>query len=248
MNSINILIVSDDEQASTNIKKSLKKEGYAKVNVIENTRMFRQKVQTYKPNLLMIDTSLSTEDDGIELASYVNEKYALPFILLSSKVDHRTLDKAKLVQPYGYIVKPCNPEGLNASIQIALHKHAQEHQRKIAIDTLESRSLELKKRIYHKKAVVGDELMFGDGYTLSGASCSILHQGKKIKLTKRENAFIQLLVNQLGSTVSFKEAIDYLWEKDVSENSVRTLAWRLRNKLPTEIIQNDSGFGYYINS
>lgn len=192
----------------------------------------------------MIDISLKSRDDGIELASHVNEKYALPFILLSSHTDHQTLNKAKVVQPYGYMVKPCNLEGLNASIQIALHKHEQERQRKKSVDILESGKLDLKKRIYYKKS--GNELSFGDGYRLNGTSCSIFHKDQKIKLTRRENAFMQLLVHQLGLTVSFDKAIHYLWEKKVSENSVRTLVWRLRNKLPTDIIQNNAGLGYCI--
>jgi DNA-binding response OmpR family regulator len=43
--------------------------------------------------------------------------------------------------------------------------------------------------------------------------------------------------------------MDHVWEENgATENSVRTLVWRLRNKLPTAIISNASGVGYYIEN
>ncbi len=246
MRSTSILIVSDDTNTSMNLKSSLNKQGYTTVNITESAAKFRQKLRAYKPQLIMIDTSLQTRDDGIELASHVREKYKLPFVFLSSHSDSTIINKAKLTQPYGYIVKPCNPLGLNATIQIAIHKYDQERQRAKDMNALEINRLNLQKRIYDKKAAV-KEVLFGDGYNLDKRSCTTFCHGEKIKLTKKENAFIQLLVSQLGSTVSFQQAIDYLWEqKGATENSVRTLVWRLRSKLPSDIIQNAQGIGYYI--
>ena len=68
-----------------------------------------------------------------------------------------------------------------------------------------------------------------------------------LKLTKKENTFIRLLVAQLGVIVSFEQAVNYVWENEgATENNVRTLVWRLRKLLPTPIIKNASGIGYYI--
>ncbi len=77
--------------------------------------------------------------------------------------------------------------------------------------------------------------------------CETFYKEKKIKLTKKENAFLRLLVAQLGIVVSFEQAVNYVWDGNkATENSVRTLVWRLRNKLETDIIKNASGIGYYI--
>ena len=66
-------------------------------------------------------------------------------------------------------------------------------------------------------------------------------------MTKKENLLISLLVANLGLPVTFDQAITYIWGDDTSnEHSVRTLVWRLRNKLQTDIIKNVSGIGYYI--
>lgn len=70
----------------------------------------------------------------------------------------------------------------------------------------------------------------------------------RIQLTKKENAFLELLVDRLGVVVTFEQAIDYVWNgESATENSVRTLAWRLRNKLRHDLIKNASGRGYYID-
>jgi DNA-binding response OmpR family regulator len=55
------------------------------------------------------------------------------------------------------------------------------------------------------------------------------------------------MVAQLGSVVDFAQAIDYVWTQEGATcNSVRTLVWRLRSKLPTDVIKNASGVGYYL--
>ena len=66
-------------------------------------------------------------------------------------------------------------------------------------------------------------------------------------MTRKENRFIQLLVSNIGHTVNFEQAIDYIWgQTKVSENNVRTLVWRLRSKLQSDIIKTVSGVGYYV--
>lgn len=60
--------------------------------------------------------------------------------------------------------------------------------------------------------------------------------------------FLRLLVAQMGVAVSFEQAISYVWDgSGATENSVRTLVWRLRSKLKDDIIKNASGIGYFID-
>jgi len=130
---------------------------------------------------------------------------------------------------------------------MALFKYKVENERKENINSLKVDKLNLEKLLYSKK--ISDEpiVPFGDNYHLDISICETFYHGKKIKLTKKENAFLRLLVAQLGIVVSFEQAMNYVWdEKGATENSVRTLVWRLRNKLETDIIKNASGIGYYI--
>jgi DNA-binding response OmpR family regulator len=154
---------------------------------------------------------------------------------------------AKKSSPYGYIVKPFSPINLHTAIQVALEKFELENQKNKNIDELTSNKDSLEKLLYNKKMSNEPIVPFGGDYHLDISVCETFYKNGKIKLTKKENAFIRLLVSQLGVVVSFDQAVNYVWgDEGASENSVRTLVWRLRSKLPTELIKNASGIGYYI--
>ena len=79
------------------------------------------------PDAAILDINPGSEEDGIEIAAQLNEKYNIPFLFLTSYADKNTLDRAKAVKPSGYIVKPFNEKTLLASLQIAISNHAAEN-------------------------------------------------------------------------------------------------------------------------
>ncbi|MEN4044756.1 MULTISPECIES: response regulator transcription factor [Sulfurimonas] len=243
-----VIIVEDDEITSLNLNMSLQKHGYSVVAMCDNAPMAKSKIATHNPDVIIIDISLQESNDGIELAKTIKEKYDIPFIYLTSYSDDDIIAQAKLTEPYGYIVKPFDPGSLHATIQMALFKYQQENERKENINSLKVDKLNLEKLLYSKRSQDKPIVPFGGGdYHLDISICETFYKGKKIKLTKKENAFLRLLVAQLGLVVSFEQAMNYVWdEHGATENSVRTLVWRLRNKLETDIIKNASGIGYYI--
>jgi len=247
MDKNNIIIVEDDEITALNLKLSLQKHGYNIVAVCDNQLEAKNKITAYNPDIIIVDISLQESSDGIELAKTIRKKHNIPFIYLTSYSDEDIINKAKQTEPYGYILKPFDPNSLHATIQMALFKFDMENERKEDIDSLKVDKLNLEKLLYSKRASDKPIVPFGDKYHLDISICETFYNGKKIKLTKKENAFLRLLVAQLGLVVSFEQAMNYVWdESGATENSVRTLVWRLRNKLETDIIKNASGIGYYI--
>lgn len=242
-----VLIVEDDEVTAMNLKMSLEKQGYSVASIADDATSAKSKIKVYDPDIIIIDISLQESNDGIMLANYIREKQLMPFIFLTAHTDDHIIEDASKTEPYGYIIKPFDPANLHATIQMALYKYDQEKKRNESLDSLKVDKLNLEKLLYSKKMVDKPIVPFGNGYHLDISVCETFYNGKKIKLTKKENSFIRLLVAQLGLVVSFEQAISYVWEDDgATENSVRTLVWRLRNKLPTDIIKNASGMGYYI--
>lgn len=247
MESKRITIVEDDEITALNLRLSLKKQGYEVVAVYDNAATAKSKMSVDNPDIVIIDISLQESNDGIELAKLVRKKYNLPFIFLTSYSDDEIISQAKLTEPYGYILKPFDPNSLHATLQMALFKYDMENQRKEDINSLKVDKLNLEKLLYSKRTSDKPIVPFGNDYHLDISICETFYKGKKIKLTKKENAFLRLLVAQLGLVVTFEQAMNYVWdEHGATENSVRTLVWRLRNKLETDIIKNASGIGYYI--
>jgi DNA-binding response OmpR family regulator len=242
-----ILIVEDDEVSALNLQISLKKHGYNVIATANSILSAMNKIKVYSPNIIIIDISLQDSEDGIKLANTIREKYNIPFIYLTSYSDDHIIEDASKTEPYGYIIKPFDPSGLHATIQMALYKFNKEKKLEQNIDSLKLDKLNLEKLLYNKKMIDKPIVPFGEGYHLDISVCETFYHNEKIRLTKKENAFIRLLVAQLGLVVSFEQAINYVWQEDgATENSVRTLVWRLRNKLPTDIIKNVSGTGYYL--
>ncbi len=243
----NIIIVEDDEITALNLNLSLQKQGYNIIAVCDNITQAKNKIISSKPDLVIIDISLQESNDGIELAKIIRSKYNIPFIYLTSYSDDDIISQAKQTEPYGYIVKPFDPSSLHATIQMALFKYEVENDRKDDINSLKVDKLNLEKLLYSKRTSDKPIVPFGNNYHLDISICETFYKNKKIKLTKKENAFLRLLVAQLGLVVTFEQAMNYVWdESGATENSVRTLVWRLRNKLETDIIKNASGIGYYI--
>lgn len=247
MESYKVMIVEDDEVTALNLRIALQNQGYEVVSVADMAVHVPNKIKVYAPEILLIDISLQKSDDGIELAQYVRNKHTLPFIFLTAHSDAHIIDEAKKTEPYGYIVKPFAPDSLHATIQMAMYKFQEECKRQESFEGLQNDKLSLEKLLYSRKVEDKPIVPFSNEYHFDISVCETFFQGKKIKLTKKENAFMRLLVAQLGMVVSFEQAINYVWEdKGATENSVRTLVWRLRNKLPTDIIYNASGIGYYL--
>ena len=66
----------------------------------------------------------------------------------------------------------------------------------------------------------------------------------KNSFTKREQEFLDII--KTNKFISY-EQIDILWFEPPSQNALRLFIKQLRKKLPTNIIKNKSGIGYYLN-
>ncbi|MDQ1243806.1 MAG: hypothetical protein QG565_146 [Campylobacterota bacterium] len=242
-----IIIVEDDEITALNLKLSLQKHGYDIIAVCDNAPQAKEKIEETKPDVIIIDISLQESNDGIELAKTIRQHYSIPFIYLTSYSDDDIIAEAIKTEPYGYIVKPFDPSSLHATIQMAIFKFEMENKRYEEINASKIDEQNIEKLLYAKRESDKPIVLFGDNYYIDISKDEIFYNNEKIKLTKKENAILRLLVAKLGHVISFSQAIDYVWKDNgATENSIRTLVWRLRSKLPTDIIKNASGIGYYI--
>ena len=247
MNEKKILIVEDDEITALNLKISLQKHGYNIVGITDNISDANNKINELRPELVLIDISLDDSADGIILAKEIRSRYNIPFIYITSYTDNETISKAKETEPYGYVVKPFDPNALHATIQMALFKYNSEKNTKDELSALKLDKINLEKLLYSKKDINEPIVYFGENFHIDLSICETFYNGIKIKLTKKENAFLRLLVAHMGVVVTFDQAMKYVWEENgATENSVRTLVWRLRNKLQVDIVKNASGLGYFI--
>src|ERR1051326_7867869 len=122
-NKIGILVVEDENIVAKDIQQSLKKLGYEVLGVCSTGQDAMDKAEQTKPNLVLMDIMLKGDISGIEAAEYVRTKLHIPVIFLTAYADSSTLSKAKVTEPYGYIIKPFKEIDLHTSIEMALYKH-----------------------------------------------------------------------------------------------------------------------------
>ncbi|MEK7748227.1 MAG: ATP-binding protein [Nitrospirota bacterium] len=80
------------------------------------------------PQLILMDIVLKGEMDGIDAAAEIRRRWHLPVIYLTAYTDPPTLQRARVTEPYGYIVKPFTERELHSNIEIALYKNKAETQ------------------------------------------------------------------------------------------------------------------------
>jgi DNA-binding response OmpR family regulator len=247
VNLSSIIIIEDDEVTALNLKLSLQKQGYTIVGVSDSIEDAKEQIGTKRPDIAIIDISLKEGLDGIELAKYIRDFASMPFIFLTSHSDDDIINEAIKTEPYGYIIKPFDPASLHATIQMAIFKFDIENKKYKELQNKQINIEGLNRLLNEKKDKDFPIVKFGTHYHLDLIKDEVFYKKERIALTKKEGFILKLLVARLGEIVSFKEAVDFVWkENEASENNIRTLIWRLRKKLPTDIIKNSSGIGYHI--
>ena len=117
-----IMIVECEGIVALDIESILLTAGYQVVAMTFTGRKAIQSAQELIPDLVLIDTGLKGPMDGIELAYVLRERFDFAIIFLTGHTDPRTLARARLTRPLGYVTKPFRQSQLLSSIEVALEK------------------------------------------------------------------------------------------------------------------------------
>ena len=122
----NVLVVEDESIVSKDIQHSLKKLGYNVVGAANTGENAVKLAAEHMPDIILMDIMLKGEMNGIEAAEAIRKETNIPVIFLTAYADESTLARAKVTQPYGYIIKPFKEIDIHTSIEMALYKHKKE--------------------------------------------------------------------------------------------------------------------------
>jgi two-component system, response regulator PdtaR len=126
-----ILIVEDEKITAMDLERSLTKMGYEVCGTASYGIEAVKQAETLQPDVILMDVSLQGDMDGVTAAGQINVRLDIPVIYLTAHADNGTLDRAKISEPYGYLLKPFRERELNIAVEIALYKHKMEKERKI---------------------------------------------------------------------------------------------------------------------
>jgi DNA-binding transcriptional ArsR family regulator/AmiR/NasT family two-component response regulator len=117
-----VLIVEDELLTAESLKVLLKRINYEPIGIVVSGEEVLLRVSELNPDIILMDIVLDGKIDGIEASKLLKEKYEIPVIFLTAYGDIKTLSKAKLTEPYGYILKPItNENDLLTTLEIALY-------------------------------------------------------------------------------------------------------------------------------
>jgi signal transduction histidine kinase len=120
-----VLVVEDEHLVALDIQLRLTRMGYVPVVAFTGAEALARAAD--EPfDLVLMDIRLKGAMDGIEAATAIRAAHDVPVIYLTAYADNPTVERARLTEPYGYLLKPFQDRELKATIQIALQRHASE--------------------------------------------------------------------------------------------------------------------------
>lgn len=118
-----IFIVEDEAIVANDIRETLISLGYSSAGIAKSGELAMEKIRVAQPDLVLMDIHLAGQMDGVDTAGQVHALYDIPVIYLTAYADKILLERAKVTEPYGYVVKPYDERELHSVIEMALYKH-----------------------------------------------------------------------------------------------------------------------------
>jgi PAS domain S-box-containing protein len=133
---VRVLIVEDEALVARDLQSGLKAMGYDVPSVASSGEEAVVKVEKDKADIVLMDIRLEGRMDGIEAASLINSRFGVPVIFVTAYSEQHMLERAKVVEPFGYILKPYQDRDLRIAIEMALYKAKHDVERKKAEEAL----------------------------------------------------------------------------------------------------------------
>ncbi len=126
MDTTHIMIVEDEAIIAETLRSELHSVGYTVEAMAMSGEEAVQQVQNRRIDLILMDIHLDNTMDGITAAKKIRTLCDVPVVYLTAIADEEILQRAKITEPFGYILKPFQIGELQSNIEMALYKHRME--------------------------------------------------------------------------------------------------------------------------
>jgi signal transduction histidine kinase len=193
-----ILVVEDEGIIAKDIRNRLEKMGHFVPAVAVSGEEAIKKAAEIQPDLVLMDIILKGEMDGIEAAGQIRTRFNIPVIYLTAHTGENILQRAKLTEPFGYIVKPFEERELQTAIEMALYRYKMEERLRQSYEKLKELD-EMKTNFinvaYHEirsplAPIVANVSLLEQGYLTT-------KQKRSVHIIKKSAEQLEWLTNQL---------------------------------------------------
>lgn len=219
MKNLLLLIVEDEDKLREGLSTALS-PFFLKVINAKNGDEGLKKFKKYKPNIVITDILMPIVD-GLDMAQSIKEiSKDTPIIVLSAYSERERLLRAIDIGIDKYLIKPVDIEEL----------------------------LLIFKFIKNEKIGANGLVIINERYRFDKIKRVLIKDEQEIALTKKELAFISLLIKQIGALVLHEDIKRHIWTNEkVSDTAIRTFIKRVRDKIGDDFIKNVPGLGYKIS-
>ncbi len=191
---------------------------YEADNALEALEIYREK----KPDIIITDISMP-KMSGLELCKKIRqEDKKTPIIITTAHTDTDYLLEAVELQLVKYLVKPINAKRLQEALQLCFE-----------------RLRESGSNVIHLAC----------GYLYDTFNHTLFHHDTPIKLAPQERRFFKLLLKHPDRICTYREIENFVFdEAGMSENALKVLVRKIRQKTDKGLIENHSKIGYKIVS
>ena len=117
-----ILVVEDELLVARDIAEQLTLLGYQPIGHTATGEEALQLAAQHRPDLVLMDIQLAGAMDGIAAALALRTQMSVPVVFLTAFDADDILARAKLAEPYGYLLKPFSERELRTVLEMALYK------------------------------------------------------------------------------------------------------------------------------
>lgn len=215
-----IILVVEDEIKTRESLINVLSERFSKVIGAQNGDEGLKKFKKFKPDLVITDIAMPIMD-GLDMAREIKEiSDDVPIVVLSAYSEKEILLRSIDIGIDKYLIKPVDIEELFKVLDYLIGE-------KIEANML---------------------VKISEEYQFNKTKRTLIYNGEEIVLTKKELAFISLLLKQPGALVLHEDIKKNVWiGEHVSDPAVRTFIKRVRDKVGEDFIKNVPSLGYKIN-
>ncbi|EPJ0811753.1 butyrate response regulator transcription factor BumR [Campylobacter jejuni] len=215
-----IILVVEDEVKTRESMINILSERFSKVIGAQNGDEGLKKFKKFKPDLVITDIAMPIMD-GLDMAREIKEiSDDAPIVVLSAYSEKERLLRSIDIGIDKYLIKPVDIEELFKVLDYLIGE-------KIEANML---------------------VKISEEYQFNKTKRTLIYSGEEIVLTKKELAFISLLLKQPGALVLHEDIKKNVWiGEHVSDTAVRTFIKRVRDKVGEDFIKNVPSLGYKIN-
>ncbi len=224
---LKILVVDDEPQIRKQLKIGLGGYGYEVVTAGNGQEALTLAAQ-HSPDVVILDISLGSEPDGLEVCRRLREWSQVPIIMLSVHDEEKTKVTALHAGADDYMTKPFGMEELHARI------------------------LAILRRVASEPGVAPNAEIVVDALRIDLVNRVVYVEGEEIHLTPKEYDLLRLLATHPGKVMTHRAILNAVWGPEYGEmdHYVRVFVNQLRKKLRenparnVRYILNEPGVGY----